>query len=135
MRKDRMLNIKDKMLARIDDIYCNAELYCYSGKQITNKYLEIVLMTDDYNRLPLYMKEYIRGYKDCKAKDIWHKLVFSYVVNGKRLAIDTPEYKAIDYFYIYDNCLHSGAYVWRKDTSKLFTVPQAYTSTMAEKTA
>jgi hypothetical protein len=124
MRYEQIVKVKDLMIARVNTIYDTAIEQHYTAKQITNRYCEIVLQTPEYNKLPYYVRQYINGYRDARQHALWTMVVFSYIVDGARLSLESPEYKQYDSIYIHDNCIDSGCYVWRSDTSKLYTMPK-----------
>jgi len=130
MRQSNSIHtIKQRMLTRINDLYHEAVLYKDTANALTDKYCERILHSPEYHKLPVYMREYLRGYRDAKADALWSHMVFSYEVDGKRLSIESPEYKAYDAIYISENCTDTGCYIWRSDMSKLYTIPNTMLQT------
>ena len=77
----------------------------------------------DYPTLPRWTHSEIAGVWWAFNEIVWReKLVFTYLHNGKRFGLGTPEYRAIDVFEIKTE---TGAYSWKDDLYALFTEPGA----------
>ena len=80
-----------------------------------------VLGSPGYSTLPRWAKCELDGVWWAFNEILWReKLVFTYLHNGKRYALGTPKYEAINVFKIKTE---TGAYVWRDDLNALFTEP------------
>lgn len=112
------------MLQRINDVFYRATMSHYTAHKLSEALCREIVGTKEYQTLPYYAREYLRGYVDAKRDMLWHDMVFSYEIDGKRLSIDSVEYKAYMPEYVCTTALHSGAYVWKSDTSKFYTVPE-----------
>lgn len=75
--------------------------------------------TDGYRSAPVWVKTYLEGLEWGMMQTVWRQhVVFSYVHNGKRLTLDSAEYRAVS---VHDIDVTTGQYVWRQDTGKLWT--------------
>lgn len=75
--------------------------------------------SDRFKNLPLYMQNYLYGYRDALFVVIQSHLVFSYVIDGKRWTIESAEYKAYAPSYVHQFA-DTGAYVWQSEPDKIF---------------
>jgi len=118
------MNRKARLLRRFQDIWSRVEVYGLSH----DNYLALrkeLHDSDDYRRAPVWVREYLRGYEDCWIEGVWrNKVIFSYVVDGRRLALDSPEYKAVEPRVVYETAAETGAHIWRHN-GRLFTSPKA----------
>jgi hypothetical protein len=73
-------------------------------------------LTPTKEGLPRWAIEFVDGYALAFVDTIWaNEVVYSYVMDGVRLAIDSPEYKQIPH-HDEKGCLIprlGGAYIWR----------------------
>lgn len=75
--------------------------------------------TKDYMRLTIAQKEYLRGMEEMAMDELYrHYLVFTYIVDDVRLAINSPEYKAAVNYQTLDSS--TGAHAWLPDLALFF---------------
>lgn len=75
-----------------------------------------------WGKVPNYSIEYLRGYRDCLMDLIWHKyVVFTYEIQGKRLAIDSDEYRQARKIVGYNGDTSTGQWSWRSNIAKPFS--------------
>lgn len=77
----------------------------------------------EYQKAPHWVRSYLSGIEFGMMRVLWGQVVYSYVVHGKRLTIESSEYRSISPQYISEQCADTGAYVWRDATDKLWTLP------------
>ncbi len=78
----------------------------------------------DYQRLPRWAQSELHGTEEILSLQLWKKVIFSYVVHGQRLTLDSAAYRAVKPQYVSEHCSESGAYVWRDAPAKLWTAPK-----------
>ena len=96
----------------------NAAKFHWSHEKLLDERGEYVLARPDYTTLPRWAKHELDGVWWALDHLNWRKLVFTYLHNGVRYALGTPEYRAIPVMEINTD---TGAYAWRDDINALFT--------------
>lgn len=118
-------NVRRKLVKSIEGemhhIYRQAREYYWPHTEIMKRMN--VLYETLYPRIRMCDKEYLYGVSSTLFRLHWDNLVFSYVVNGKRLAIDSPEYRAVEAQFISEFCSDSGAHMYRGSNGALFNEP------------
>ncbi len=79
----------------------------------------------DYKSLPIWAKEHLRGYDTAYYDIAWSKMVFSYILNGKRVAISSPEWndaagQLFDLEKTGDFDSRTGKHVWKDAPEKIW---------------
>lgn len=108
----------------INAMYWYAEHMCYSQERFLLHRKEHILGTQQYQKLPQWAKEYLRGYEDCKHDAFYQNvLVFCYPnYEGKMLPVNGEEYEQFRKTYGYhDETINgNGHHCYVKDTSKVY---------------
>lgn len=120
---DTTINRKRRLKSRLGDLLQRVEIYGLSHDEYLTRRTAEIFESDDWKRAPEWVKSYLRGYEDGFMVALWREVVFSYEIDGKRLAIDTPEYRAIPPKRVNDEFSDTGAYIWRK-SGKFWTLPK-----------
>lgn len=113
------INHQERFIHRLKDIWSAAEIYGQNHDEIILERKKLIWSTPEFQRLPRWTQSYIRRYDSALYDATWcYKLVFSYEINGKRLNIDSQEYRdTVDYQTLDTS---TGAHVWRKN-GKIFS--------------
>jgi hypothetical protein len=74
-----------------------------------------------WDKLPFTCHQYIMGADDVLMQLYWEHVEFSYVINGERLRLSDPKYRA---FPPQDVDCSTGAYVYKVPPHNLFTKPK-----------
>lgn len=119
MRVDTVVRKRDKFVSEVRDLFCRAEAYMLPFKDINKKVIAIYRRLYDSN-LPKYAVAYVRGVVDESFSRHRGLLVFTYEWEGKRLSIESEEYKAIRPQDIYEKASETGRFAYRKDLTKLY---------------
>ena len=120
MRLNQIMKLERSFASVVRDIYRRALQQQWSSRKINRCYIEQVLGSDDYVRLPRYSKAYIRGVRDTCNALYQQNVVFSYEIHGQRLSIESEEYRAVSPKYVNDHCIESGAYMYRSAPNNLY---------------
>ena len=109
----RTIDIISIMIQRDKDLYSMARSYGMSSDGLRNKRKEHILEDPRYQKLPHWGKARIEGYRECLHDSLYrYDLIFSYDVQGERLAINTQEYtEKVDYNTLDAN---TGRHIWIK---------------------
>ncbi len=105
----------------IENIYNNAARFHWTSEFVNAMMVVGIFDNEVYKKLPHYAQQFLMGVRSVYDKQLWKKVVFSYVVNGKRLAIDSKAYQRVSPRKVHEHCVNSGAYVYRDDVTKQFT--------------
>jgi len=120
MNISRSLKLRDRYVTYIMDEYNKAEIYHSSSSQIQENLRAMVWGDEVFGRLPEWVKSYCRGVSDTCSRYHQRSMVYSYVVDGVRLSIESDEYKAVSPEYIHRECSASGALSYRDDINAIF---------------
>ena len=121
MNISRSLKLRDRYVSHIMDVYNRAEVYHLSSSQIQEKLVALVWGDEAFRRLPQWVKSYCFGVSDTCSRYHQRSMVYSYVVDGVRLSIESDEYKAVSPEYIHRECSDSGALSYRDDINAIFS--------------
>jgi hypothetical protein len=124
MDLDRVIKLEKSFASAVHEIYRSAAELGLSSSEINKRICENIWENDVYKKLPRYAKSFVEGVRHHCEMLQWELVVFSYVVNGKRLTIESEEYRKVDPCYVSENCTDTGAFVYREFPDKLFTQPK-----------
>jgi hypothetical protein len=126
LRYNRKRRIMQGILWAINRAFADAVKDHWTHEQTLEWRNVNIYNVNDFKLLPVADRHYLLGFWDaffaCPEGLIWNTmLVFTYEVNGVRLALGTPEYRAIDPGEICNKWINTGAYCWKDDITKCFT--------------
>lgn len=111
-------NHRDRYIRFVRDLWSRAKHFSMSQDEIIIEKNQYLYGDTAWSRVPRWVRAEVRGYYNaCREFAYRYDLVFSYEINGKRLAIDTEEYKNTVNYQTLD--INTGAYIWRKN-GKIF---------------
>lgn len=102
------------------EIYRNARDYYWSQATINGK-LAVIFNSDRFKTQPIHAKEYLRGVANACFEMHWQYLVYSYCIDGVRMAIDSPEYRQVSPQEVHEKWSDTGAYVYRNAINALYS--------------
>lgn len=121
MSYTRQRNLRRRFVEETHLIYDYARTCQWSSAKLSETYIKRVLANEDYKELPRYERSYLEGVRDVLDSELWNNhLVFTYEIDGVRMAIDDPRYRAVPASEVNDKYSHTGAYSYRDDVTKLF---------------
>jgi hypothetical protein len=121
---DTTINRKARLLGRFRDLWMRCESFQWSHDEYLDHRSAEMLDADDYKRAPIWVKEYLRGWEDSWMASIWrYKVIFSYPMNGKQMAINSLEYRAAAELIGYCQDTDTGAHIWC-ESGKFWTKPK-----------
>lgn len=108
--------------ASIENVFGLAARYYWTHECLCDALNDFVYNTPAYRSLPARKAKELMDLVDAKREEHWHRVVFSYEVEGRRYTIEEPGYKLLNPWVVN---LHSqsGAYVYRDNPSAFFTLP------------
>lgn len=118
---NKAIDIQHRLAGQIRNLYLNADRFHWDSDFIQEG-LHKIYNTEDYQRLPGHIAAYLGGVIDTLRHFHWQKVVFSYEIKGKRLSIESEEYRKVKPQYVSENCSHTGCFIYR-DSGKIFTKP------------
>jgi hypothetical protein len=119
MDTDRVLKLVEVLKNCLRDMWRTIEEAHLSHRTYLD-YRRRIFSGSDYEKLPRWAKEYLRGYDMARYDAIDTLIVYSYVLNGKRVTLGSPEWQQLG-FNVSDTVdTTTGCYVWREDTSKVW---------------
>lgn len=121
MRHKRIHKLKTGFAQDITNLYCNAARFHWDTNRLS-EYRRDIFNRARQSKIPQYAIEFLRGVDWHCNKMHWQLLVYSYEINGMRLAIDSDEYRKIPPQDVCELWLHTGAFIYR-DSGDLFTIP------------
>lgn len=85
-----------------------------------------LLASPDHKSLPVWAKEHLCGYDTACYDMVWDKMEFSYILNGKRVLVKSPEWndaagQLFDLEQAGDFDPDSGKHVWRDAPDKIWS--------------
>ena len=104
----------------IMNIYANTLRFKWSSEALNNAYLLNILKNPNYKRLPRYSQSFLEGVRYVMDKQLWKELVYSYDIEGTRLALTDARYRKIPPNVITNKYLHTGAWVYKEDVNSIF---------------
>ena len=119
-RFSKMDRTKRDYAQRIHNHFHNAGRFHWEASFI-NSHLNGLREEDCWKRLPQYVQYFLEGVIHHCRHSHEKLLVFSYLVNGKRLAITSDEYRKVSPHYIHELCSDTGAHVYKEDTDKIYS--------------
>ena len=100
-----------------------AKLYSLTYNDILEKRKEWLYQDIGYINLPKWAKSYISGYEQCLHDETYKQdVIFSYVIDGKRLAVNSQEYKEKVNYQTLDT--NTGAHIWRHSEKLFSSLPE-----------
>lgn len=122
MKLDKVIRLEKSFAEQVHNIYANAARFHWDS-DFVNDAVRKMREQDDYKQLPRYAQSFVSGVlHHCRM--LHDKLmVFSYVVKGKRLTIDSDEYRKVSPEYVHKHCSDTGCFVYKDEPSKLWTKP------------
>jgi hypothetical protein len=122
MSSNTQYNRHKRLVANMASLLDDWQRYQWSNAEYLAR-RSALYQGNDYQRATIATREFLRGMESYAMGAIWRALVYSYVVNGERLSIESAEYRAVSPQYVSEHCLESGAHIWRT-SGKLFDAPQ-----------
>lgn len=119
MRLEKITRLEKGFAGSIHNIYVNAERFMWDADTV-NKAVLTIWCDQDFRKLPQYAKSFVYGVRHQCNRLHDRLVVYGYIINGKRLTLGSAAYRKISPRYISEHCSASGAFVYRKDTSKLY---------------
>lgn len=83
MRVSTVINIEQTLKNRVRDIFREANISFYHYKKINDRYVNEVLNTELYQKIPRYSKSYINGYHAALFDIQWNKVQWVLPFNGE----------------------------------------------------
>ena len=117
-RLERTMKIEKQIASIAFQIFNDAEERFWSQRQLLDAWIKQVYGHPQYNKLPRYSQGMLIGIKMARINIIEHKkTAFSYVHDGKRVFLKTPEYRQIN---VHDIDTTTGALVWKDQPEKIW---------------
>lgn len=118
-RADKSSSVAKRLQQDAINVYENALRFHWSA-QFINEAVGKIMSSEDYRRLQRADAHFVYGSIETLRRLYWSNVVFSYVVKGKRLSIESEEYRKVPAEYVSKNCAESGAFVYRNDVNAIF---------------
>jgi hypothetical protein len=119
MKIGTQLNHKQRVVNRYKDLFGTTKAFYFSQKEYLKRRHDIQT-GNSYRRLTIYNREFMRGMEEMFFANLYrYDLIHCYDYQGKRYAIDTPEYKALNPCEVSENNTFHG-HCWRKDLNKQY---------------
>ena len=124
MRIEKVIKLEKSFAHDVHNIYQNAERFQWKDSQIIEAIRVNIYENPEYKKMPRYAKSFVQGVIFYLREMHWRKVVFSYEINGKRLATNSPEYRKVSPKYVHETCSQSGCFIYAEPPNKLFTEPE-----------
>jgi hypothetical protein len=119
-RLETSLRRKERLKRDIVDLFSR----CRSFHWPQDKFLQgrdAIYSSDDWVRAPQWVKSWLQGYMTALMENMErHEHAFSYEIDGKRMLLTDPEYKAMSPREVHEKWSHTGALVWKDDRNRIW---------------
>jgi len=119
MSQDKISRLEKSFSEQIINIYMNAARFHWDANKVNEAV--ITVWTDSvYESLPRYAKSFVEGVCWKCDRDHWKLVVFSYEINGKRMAIDEERYQKVSPREVHEKWGDTGKYIYRDNKEKIW---------------
>jgi len=119
MKTERALKLRKQFTEYVSNTFTNAERFYWSCDCIYESLRENIFNTNDYAKCPMWLHAYIDGYIERCFEQHWKLVIFSYEINGKRVTIQSNNYRKIPPNKIDTS---TGCYVYIDSPEHFFTL-------------
>jgi hypothetical protein len=120
-RWERVNRKQMRLTGILMELYRRCEESQWPHEKLLRERNERFYGSPDYAATSTYVHEFLRGVEHVLMQRLWDVTVFSYEIDGKRLMLGTPEYRAVSPMTIDTD---TGAFVYKAEPHGLFTIPK-----------
>ena len=121
MTVDTIIRKQHRWADAVSNIYMNAARFMYTAHEIDRAVQDHVWNNSEFKKLPRYAQSFVEGVRGYCDREHWKLIEYSYAIDGERLLLSDPKYRAIPSQEISEKWSHTGCHVYKSDVTKRFT--------------